>query len=240
MIPEWTPEYADSLAAALRDALAAGGDPSRVLRLLRAAAVDLDALPPQLLGLVVAAGLPPDADVGGGDTLLHLLLNHPTPPRLDGQPAEQQAAASPPAPAGCSNVASAAAGGASLQELLARGARPDARDAAGNTAMHMLVAALITRRYYPDPPAPPPAASEASTASQQGCCDAAPDLEDNDAPRAAYCSTAFQLLLHAGWSPGARNNNGTSVIDLLDAGREKYSAGGCWTDSCHATQQPAS
>jgi hypothetical protein len=50
-------------------------------------------------------------------------------------------------------------------------------------------------------------------------------LQDHDAARAAYAAVGFRMLMDAGWHPGVRNANGYTVIDLIEAGLNKYQAG---------------
>lgn len=116
--------------------------------------MDLDETPPKYLAACVEGGLSPDTDICG-ETLLHLLLNHPYPPRIqlpiDNLEVSETTAAllqkqwSGRNPAGSS---------ISLNELLRRKATPNLEDSAGNTAMHMLVACMVQRVHYPDPKLP--------------------------------------------------------------------------------------
>jgi hypothetical protein len=186
--------------------------------------------------------------------LLHNLLNHPYPlpirPSSDTVP--ELAAALQNAPPG----RNPAAGSVTLNELLARKPKPNVEDAAGNTALHMLVACMVQRVHYPDPRVPGkqhglqedeeetivegsgnamPQQEQQEQQQQQQAEDEAqvPErLEDNDAARAAYGQLAFRMLLEAGWEPGWRNHNGYTVSNLIEAGLARYQTG---VDTVHNT-----
>jgi hypothetical protein len=190
------------------------------------------------------------ADVGG-ESLLHNLLNHPFPlairPNSD-TPAELAAAlaAAPPG-------RNPAAGSVTLNELLARKPKPNVEDAAGNTALHMLVACMVQRVHFPDPKLPgkqhglqedeeetivegsgstmhqqqqqQQQEKQQQDKQQQDGEQEPQRLEDNDAARAAYGQLAFRMLLEAGWEPGWRNHNGYTVSNLIEAGLARYQTG---------------
>jgi hypothetical protein len=182
----------------------------------------------------------------GGESLLHNLLNHPFPlpirPTSD-TPADLTQALQT-APAG----RNPAAGSVTLNELLARKPKPNVEDAAGNTAMHMLVACMVQRVHFPDPKVPgrqqglqedkeetvvegsgsamTQQEQQQQEQQQQQDGEQVPQrLEDNDAARAAYGQLAFRMLLEAGWEPGWRNHNGYTVSNLIEAGLARYQTG---------------
>jgi hypothetical protein len=240
--------------AAAAAALAAGAAAERVHVLLAAAAArDLDSLPLHLLALCVQAGLSPDTGVGGGESLLHLLLNAPHPVPLgnldDAWQSRSSGAEQQQQPGGVSQQVEQlqeqlqqlqgsiplqeeqqhpACGGVTLAELLRRGRpSPNLPDAHGNTALHILVACMITKRHFPDPKAGE-GQQQQQEAEQPGAPSppaAAATLQDHDAARAAYAAAAFAALLRAGWHPGVRNANGYTVTDLLEEGMARYRAG---------------
>lgn len=208
MTPAWEDSYDKELMAATQTALDAGTDPQAVYKLLeRIAAVDLEMLPPKYMAACINAGLSPDTDVGG-ESLLHNLINHPFPPPLN--PPEDSPAAAVAVLKQLPPGRNPAAGTATLNELLARKPRPNLEDAAGNTAMHMLVACMVQKVHFPDPQLPDQggqAGEDGDEVMVEGSIgqDAAPkqerqqqepaaagepealqQLEDNDATRAAY------------------------------------------------------
>lgn len=225
----------------------------QVYRLIESiASVDLDELPQKYLAACVEGGLSPDTDICG-ETLLHVLLNHPYPPPIK-LPLDNIEV-----PAGAAALLqqqwsgrNPACGSVTLNELLSRKATPNREDTAGNTALHMVVACMVQRVHFPDPKLPDKQGSADEEVIQEGSMGAAPDaaaveaqrqaaeqtaaqaaayddlpqdLEDNDAARAAYAEVGFKMLLAAGWSPVWRNHNSYTVANLIEAGLAKYQSG---------------
>lgn len=176
MVPQWQPQFAQKLKAAVAAALDAGVSSAKVYQLLdSAAAVDLDALPEEYLAMAIEAGLGADtAMLGDTETLLHYTLNTQCPIPLGNindllptsssssshstkQPAavcvlqmdEQASALLTRLQDLQSSIPArhnAACGSVTLAELLRRGATPDLMDSAGNTALHMVVACMVSKK----------------------------------------------------------------------------------------------
>jgi hypothetical protein len=140
-------------------ALSAGGDPGDAFAALQRAAAELPGgVPWPLLRRCVAAGLHPDADIGGGTPLLLYLLARPFPPPLDGGEAGSSGEAEPAARGRGAPGPGADAGGeeeeeeqcpVSLQRLLAAGATPNLPGPKGLTALHLVVGCLAERTHFP-------------------------------------------------------------------------------------------
>ncbi|PNW81368.1 hypothetical protein CHLRE_07g353100v5 [Chlamydomonas reinhardtii] len=79
---------------------------------------------------------------------------------------------------------------------------------AGETAMHMMVQGCLARRFFPDP-----SVEEAQAA----------DGSRRDCERAEYLAGAMGAMLEAGLDAHAPDAHGTSVVQLLRAGRRQYS-----------------